>query len=309
MLAIGGCAASLWRRRLQPRHGLDQNVKAQQSEVDNQFQRRIDLVQQAVATVKGTAAQEQKVFLGIAEARKAYFQPDKTLAQKAEAADAMVPAISRLLLLQEQYPELKSNEAFLKLQDQIEGNENRLAVARKNYNEAVNELNLFTRTFPNKFFAQFAGVHEAEFIKAPEAAKTGRKSTSRNSRWSSADGCSASSNLPKTPSSAVREITVAEVRTKLDRGEPLTIIDVRERDEWDAGHVPGAVHLSKGVIERDIEKAVPDPHAELVLYCGGGSRSALAADNLQKMGYDRVWSLIGGMKGWRDDGQQVEGAS
>jgi rhodanese-related sulfurtransferase len=107
----------------------------------------------------------------------------------------------------------------------------------------------------------------------------------------------------------VREITIDDVRSKLDRGEPVTIVDVREREEWDAGHVPGAVHLSKGVIERDVEKTIPDLHAELVLYCGGGSRSALAADNLQKMGYDRVWSMIGGMKGWRDSGQPVEGQS
>jgi LemA protein len=171
-LGIGGCAATYGVAGYNRAKELNEVVNNNQHEVDNQFQRRMDLVQQAMGTVKGLAAQEQKIFLGIAEARKAYFQGDKTIAQKAEAADAMVPAISRLLLLQEQYPQLKSNEAFLKLQDEIEGNENRLAVARKNYNDSVKELNLYTQTFPNKFFAQLAGVHEAEYIKAPEAAKT-----------------------------------------------------------------------------------------------------------------------------------------
>ena len=97
----------------------------------------------------------------------------------------------------------------------------------------------------------------------------------------------------------VKECTVDDVKKRLDRGEKVTLVDTREESEFAAGHVPGAVHLSKGVIERDIEKKVPDKSAPLVLYCGGGFRSALAADNLQKMGYTNVISMDGGMRDWR----------
>jgi rhodanese-related sulfurtransferase len=90
------------------------------------------------------------------------------------------------------------------------------------------------------------------------------------------------------------------VKARLDRNEKLNIVDVREESEFAAGHIPGATHLSKGVIERDIENAFPDKAAPLVLYCGGGFRSALAADNLQKMGYTNVISMDGGMRGWRE---------
>jgi rhodanese-related sulfurtransferase len=100
--------------------------------------------------------------------------------------------------------------------------------------------------------------------------------------------------------SRVKECTVEDVKARLDRGERFTLIDVREESEWAAGRIPGAVHLSKGVIERDIERAVPDKAAPLVLYCGGGFRSALAADNLRKMGYADVISMDGGMRGWRE---------
>jgi rhodanese-related sulfurtransferase len=104
----------------------------------------------------------------------------------------------------------------------------------------------------------------------------------------------------------VRETNVEEVSQRLERGEKLTIIDVREESEWDQGHIPGAVHLSKGTIERDIERMFPDTNAELILYCGGGFRSALAADNLKKMGYTNVISMDGGMRGWREAGLEVE---
>jgi rhodanese-related sulfurtransferase len=104
----------------------------------------------------------------------------------------------------------------------------------------------------------------------------------------------------------VRETNVEEVRQRLERGETLTIIDVREESEWDQGHIPGAVHLSKGTIERDIERMFPDTNAELILYCGGGFRSALAADNLKKMGYTNVLSMDGGMRGWREAGLDVD---
>lgn len=97
----------------------------------------------------------------------------------------------------------------------------------------------------------------------------------------------------------VKECTVDDVKKRLDRGEKFTLVDTREESEFAAGHVPGALHLSKGVIERDIEKKVPDKSAPLVLYCGGGFRSALAADNLQKMGYTNVISMDGGMRDWR----------
>jgi rhodanese-related sulfurtransferase len=100
----------------------------------------------------------------------------------------------------------------------------------------------------------------------------------------------------------VRELTVEQVKAKLDRGERFVLIDVREESEWAKDHVPGAVHLGKGVIERDVEQRLPDTGAELVLYCGGGFRSALAADNLQKMGYTNVWSMDGGIRGWREKG-------
>ena len=100
----------------------------------------------------------------------------------------------------------------------------------------------------------------------------------------------------------VRELTVDDVKAKLDRREKFLLVDVREDNEWAKDHLPGAVHLGKGIIERDIEQRVPDAGAEIVLYCGGGFRSALAADNLQKMGYRNVYSMDGGIRGWRDKG-------
>ena len=100
----------------------------------------------------------------------------------------------------------------------------------------------------------------------------------------------------------VRECTVEDVRRRQQDGEPFHLIDVREDGEWAAGHAAGAIHLGKGVIERDIGKAVPDKDARLVLYCGGGFRSALAGDNLQKMGYTNVYSLAGGWRAWKESG-------
>jgi rhodanese-related sulfurtransferase len=103
----------------------------------------------------------------------------------------------------------------------------------------------------------------------------------------------------------VRETTVEDVKEKLDRGEKFTLIDVREESEFAKDHLPGAIHLGKGVIERDIEKQVPDTGTPLVLYCGGGFRSALAADNLQKMGYANVISMDGGVREWREKGYEM----
>jgi rhodanese-related sulfurtransferase len=100
--------------------------------------------------------------------------------------------------------------------------------------------------------------------------------------------------------SRVKETSVDEIKQRLDRGDSFMLVDVREDREFVKDHLPGAVHLGKGIIERDIESRVPDPGTKLVLYCGGGFRSALAADNLQKMGYTNVISMDGGIREWRD---------
>ena len=104
----------------------------------------------------------------------------------------------------------------------------------------------------------------------------------------------------------IHEVSVAEVKALLDSGTRFHVVDVREESEWANGHLPGARHLSKGIIERDIESAIPDLHAEIILYCGGGFRSALSADNLQKMGYTNVVSMDGGWRGWTEAGFPVE---
>jgi rhodanese-related sulfurtransferase len=96
----------------------------------------------------------------------------------------------------------------------------------------------------------------------------------------------------------VKETNVADVKRRMDSGEKFLLVDVREDNEWEKGHVPGAVHMGRGVIERDIETQVPETSTKMILYCGGGFRSALAADNLQKMGYTNVESMDGGWKGW-----------
>jgi len=106
--------------------------------------------------------------------------------------------------------------------------------------------------------------------------------------------------------SRVREVSVDETRRKLETGK-ARVIDVREESEWAAGHARGAHHLGKGVIERDIEARVPDKNTEVILYCGGGFRSTLAADNLQKMGYTNVASMAGGWRAWQGAGAPVEG--
>ncbi len=103
----------------------------------------------------------------------------------------------------------------------------------------------------------------------------------------------------------IREISIPELKKKLDAHQDFHLLDVREESEFAAGHLPSARHLSKGILERDIETTVPDPNAEIVLYCGGGFRSALAADNLQKMGYRRVLSLAGGWRGWLEAGLPI----
>ena len=106
--------------------------------------------------------------------------------------------------------------------------------------------------------------------------------------------------------SRIRQTSAQEVKQRLDAKEPLTLIDVREESEWAKGHLPGAVHMCKGIIERDIENAVPIKGTPMVLYCGGGFRSVLAADNLQKMGYISVLAMEGGWRGWLDAGYPTE---
>jgi rhodanese-related sulfurtransferase len=100
----------------------------------------------------------------------------------------------------------------------------------------------------------------------------------------------------------VKETNVPDVKKRRAAGEKCLLVDVREESEWKAGHAVDAVHLGKGVIERDIVKAIPDPSAKVILYCGGGFRSALAADNIQKMGYTNVESMDGGFKAWLEEG-------
>src|SRR5262245_16129269 len=106
--------------------------------------------------------------------------------------------------------------------------------------------------------------------------------------------------------SRIRETTADEVKARLDRGEPLTLIDVREESEDAKDHLPGDLHPGQGVIERDIEQRCPDTSAELILYCGGGFRSALAADALQEMGYTNVVSMDGGIRDWRGKGYPLK---
>ena len=106
--------------------------------------------------------------------------------------------------------------------------------------------------------------------------------------------------LVREAKSRIKEENFRETKKRLDAGEKIIVVDTREDSEWANGHIPGAIHLGKGVIERDIEKAIPDIDAPIVLYCGGGFRSALAADNLQKMGYKNVISMDGGWRGWTE---------
>jgi rhodanese-related sulfurtransferase len=106
--------------------------------------------------------------------------------------------------------------------------------------------------------------------------------------------------------SRVKETDVHAVKKQIDAGEKFYLVDTREDSEWNNGRLPGAIHLCKGIIERDIEKTVPDMNAKIVLYCGGGFRSALAADNLQRMGYTNVISMDGGWRGWNAAGYPTE---
>lgn len=146
---------------------MDENIKGRWAQVENQLKRRYDLIPNLVETVKGYASHEKELFENIAEARTKYFQAE-TRGQQIEASNRLEGVLSRLLLLREQYPQLKANESFLKLQDSLEGTENRIAVERKRYNDAVQQLNTYIRTFYGRFFAALAGVGSAEYYEVPE---------------------------------------------------------------------------------------------------------------------------------------------
>ena len=107
--------------------------------------------------------------------------------------------------------------------------------------------------------------------------------------------------------SRIREVSVEQTRNRMTSDKNIRLIDVREDNEWEAAHAAGAEHLGKGIIERDIETKVPDKSSELILYCGGGYRSALVADVLQQMGYTNVYSMAGGWKAWKESGAPIEG--
>jgi len=166
LLTAGGCVYSGYNKAIT----LDEAVKSQWAQVENQLQRRFELIPNLVQTVKGVAKQEEKIFLGVANARKSYFQAN-TVNEKAKAASGFESALSRLLVLRETYPQLKSDQSFLKLQDQLEGTENRLAVERKRFNDAVRYLNSFTRKLLGQFYSGLAGVEKAEYFEIGEEAK------------------------------------------------------------------------------------------------------------------------------------------
>ncbi len=146
---------------------LDEGVRSQWAQVENQLKRRFDLIPNLVETVKGYAKHEKDIFDNIAKARASYFQAG-SIQEKAAAAGGLESALSRLLMLQENYPVLKANESYLKLMDSLEGTENRIAVERKRYNDAVQAVNTYRRTVVGRFAAALAGVEAAQYFNLPE---------------------------------------------------------------------------------------------------------------------------------------------
>jgi len=153
---------------------MDEDVKGKWAQVENQLKRRYDLIPNLVETVKGYAAHEKELFENIAQARTLYFQA-KDVKDKIKASNQLEGVLSRLLLLQERYPVLKANESFLKLQDSLEGTENRISVERKRYNESVQMMNTYIRTFFGRFYAMIAGISSAAYYDVPEAEKAAPK--------------------------------------------------------------------------------------------------------------------------------------
>lgn len=174
ILVIGLMTFSWLRKGYDNVIAMDENVKASWAQVENQLKRRYDLIPNLVETVKGYATHEKDLFENIANARTKYFQAN-TVKDKVQASNALEGVLSRLLVLRETYPDLKANESFLKLQDSLEGTENRIAVERKRYNEAVQMLNTYIRTFFGRLFAAFAGVTNAEYYEIPAGEKEAPK--------------------------------------------------------------------------------------------------------------------------------------
>jgi LemA protein len=161
LLAVG-VAVSGYNRVI----GMDEGVKEKWAQVENQLKRRYDLIPNLVETVKGYATHERELFEHIADARTKYFSAG-SVGEKIQASNQLEGVLSRLLLLQENYPQLKANENFLKLQDSLEGTENRIAVERMRYNETVRTLNAYIRGFPGRLWAGFAGVQQAAYYDLP----------------------------------------------------------------------------------------------------------------------------------------------
>jgi len=167
VLVLGVMTFSWFRSGYDNVIAMDENIKGKWAQVENQLKRRYDLIPNLVETVKGYAAHEKELFENIANARTKYFQAN-SVNEKVQASTQLEGFLSRLLVLREAYPELKANQNFLKLQDSLEGTENRIAVERKRYNDAVQILNTYIRTFFGRFFATFAGVSSAEYYEIPE---------------------------------------------------------------------------------------------------------------------------------------------
>jgi len=153
---------------------MEENVKGKWAQVENQLKRRYDLIPNLVETVKGYAEHEKEIFENIAQARTQYFKA-QDFKEQIQSANRLESALSRLLVLQERYPDLKANQSFLRLQDSLEGTENRIAVERKRFNDAVQILNTYIRTFFGRFYAMLAGVEPAEYYEIPEAEKQAPK--------------------------------------------------------------------------------------------------------------------------------------
>jgi LemA protein len=163
-IIIGGWCVSGYNRVVT----MDENVKTAWAQVENQLKRRYDLIPNLAETVKGYASHEKEIFEHLADARTKYFQA-QDIKGKIEASGDLERALSRLLVLQENYPQLKANESFLKMMDSLEGTENRLSVERKRYNDTVRVLNTYIRTVFGRFFAGLAGVSKAEYFQIPAA--------------------------------------------------------------------------------------------------------------------------------------------
>lgn len=169
-LIVGGCAYSGYNKAIR----LDETVKSQWAQVDTVLQRRYDLIPNLVATVKGYAAHEQEIFTQIAESRTKYFAAGSQT-EKVAAANGMERALSRLLVLTEKYPDLKAQTNFLALQDELAGTENRIAVERKRYNDAVRDLNTYTRSLVGRIVTGWANVKPAEYFEVPQEARPAPK--------------------------------------------------------------------------------------------------------------------------------------